>query len=174
MKLDLGCGDRCRDGYVGVDRYATSATRIVADITNLPLRKGCAQEILLDNVIEHILDPIELMREVARVAVDGARVEIVTPHFSSWASWRDPTHLYHLSYFSMDHFDDGWVARRAGARFHVARRRLSFGGGPFGWIGRLLFALGPRGYEKRWCFLFRASTLRFELRVIKGDERDDQ
>lgn len=167
MKLDLGCGNRRSDGYVGIDRHRSPATHVVADITKLPLREGCADEILLDNVIEHVADLIVLMREVARVSRDGARVVVVTPHFTSWASWRDPTHLHHLSWFSLDHFDDGWVANQVGARFRVVRRRLSFGGGLLGITGRLLFAISPRGWEKHWCFLFRASTLRFELAVDK-------
>lgn len=168
MKLDLGCGDRRHDDFVGIDRIPSTATQIVADITKLPLREGCATEILLDNVVEHVADIAALMREIARVAEDGARIVVVTPHFTSWASWRDPTHLHHLSWFSMDHFDRGWVARQVGARLRVTRRRLSFGGGPLGIIGRILFALSPRAWEKHWCFVFRASTLRFELVVDKS------
>ena len=168
MKLNLGCGTQRRDGFVGVDRFGSTATQVVADITKLPFREDCAREILLDNVVEHVIDLVALMREVARVAADGARVVVITPHFTSWASWRDPTHVHHLSYFSLDHFDQGWIAGQIGARLRVERRRLSFGGGVLGLCGRMLFALSPRGYEKHWCFVFRASTLRFELAVDKG------
>lgn len=168
MKLDLGCGAKAQAGYVGIDRYPTASTRIVADIMKLPVREATIDAIRLDNVIEHIADVTALMREIARVAMPGGRIFIVTPHFSSWDSWRDPTHLHHLSYFSMDHFDGGWVAEQLGARLRVDRRRLSFGGGPMGLIGRLLFRLSPRQYEKKWCFVFRASTLRFELVVEKS------
>ncbi len=173
MKLDLGCGSRRRDGFIGVDSLPSAATQVVADITKLPFRKGSVEEFMLDNVVEHVDDLLALIREVTRVARDGARVVIVTPHFSSWASWRDPTHVRHLSYFAMDHLAQRWPAAALDGRLQVVRRQLSFGGGP-GLIGRALFAASPQAYEKYWCFVFRASTLRFELRIDKGTGRAAQ
>lgn len=167
MKLNLGCGDRRRSGYLGVDQYVADGVDVIADIRRMPFVADCADEILLDNVIEHIPDLVGLMKELVRVGRRGARIEVITPHFTAWASWRDPTHVHHLSYFSMDHFAHKWVADYAGARVEVAARRLSFGGGLLGLTGRLLFWLSPRQYEKKYCFLFRASTLYFDLRVIK-------
>jgi hypothetical protein len=34
-------------------------------------------------------------------------------------------------------------------------------------IGRLIFLVSPMAYERTWCFMFRASTLEFVLRVVK-------
>lgn len=141
---------------------------VAADAIRLPFRDSSASEIHLDNVIEHIPDLIALMRELVRVGQPGARIFVITPHFSAWASWRDPTHVHHFSYFSMEHFESKWIARYAGARLRTVSRRLSFGGGILGLIGRAIFTVSPRAYEKKWCFLFRASTLRFELEVEKG------
>lgn len=49
-------------------------------------------------------------KEIHRMCVNGALVTVITPHFSSLASWRDPTHLHHLSFFSMDHFEKSSAA----------------------------------------------------------------
>jgi len=142
---------------------------VIADVTaQLPFADGAADEILLDNVIEHIPDIPRLMHELHRIGRDGARLVIRTPHFTSLSSWRDPTHVHHLSYFSLDHFTRAQVAHytSAGRGFEIVERRLSFGG-LMGNIGRLIFTISPAAYERTWCFVFRASTLSFVLRVVK-------
>lgn len=169
LKLNLGCGGKRVDGFVGVDRWPTPAVDVIADVTaQLPFADGAADEILLDNVIEHIPDIPRLMHELHRIGRDGARLVIRTPHFTSLSSWRDPTHVHHLSYFSLDHFTRAQVAHytSAGRGFEIVERRLSFGG-LMGNIGRLIFTISPAAYERTWCFVFRASTLSFVLRVVK-------
>jgi hypothetical protein len=89
-----------------------------------------------------------------------------TPHFSSIASWRDPTHLHHLACESFDHLEKPSVGHYAGAALRVERRRLSFGGGPFGLLARLAFAISTGFWEKHLCFVLRGGTLTFELRVV--------
>ena len=168
MKLNLGCGNKRKSGYIGVDRYICDAAELIADLDGtLPFKKMVISEVLLDNVIEHVRSIPALMQEIHRVCVDGAAVRIITPHFASLASWRDPTHIHHLSYFSMEHFEKMNVSHYTGGGFRVVARRLSFGG-VMGLCGRLIHALSPRAYESKWCFIFRPSTLRFTLEVIKG------
>lgn len=169
-RLNLGCGGKRLDGFVGVDRFPTPAVDVLADLgATLPFADGTVAEVMLDNVIEHMPDIPALMREMHRICRHDARIVIRTPHFTSLSSWRDPTHLHHLSYFSMDHFERPGVAHytSAGRGFEVIARRLSFGG-LMGQIGRLIFSLSPLAYEKHWCFVFRASTLSFTVRVIKS------
>lgn len=168
MKINLGCGNRKLSGYLGVDKFRTDAVDRVADLNGtLPFEKDEVEEVIMDNVIEHISDVSMLMSEIYRICKNGAKVRIITPHFSSLASWRDPAHFHHLSYFSMDHFEKPETAHYTGGGFRVVKRSLSFGGGVMGLMGRLLFSLSPERYEKKWCFLFRASTLSFELKIVK-------
>ena len=169
LRVNLGCGGCRVDGFLGVDRYPAPAVDVRADLVRqLPFADGSVDEVLLDNVIEHIADIPALMHELHRICRDGARILIRTPHFTSLSSWRDPTHVHHLSYFSMDHFEREGVAHytSGGRGFRVLERRLSFGGFT-GLIGRLIFKLSPLAYEKHWCFVFRASTLTFRLQVLK-------
>lgn len=163
MKLNLGCGNKKKDGFVGVDKFSCDAVDIIADITEkLPFEDNSIDEVYMDNVIEHILDIPSLLLEIWRVCRKEATVTIYTPHFASHASWRDPTHIHHLSYFSMDHLEKKSVSHYMTGGFKVIERKLSFGG-IMGNIGRLLFAISPRSYEANWCFVFRPSTLKFVL-----------
>ena len=169
LRLNLGCGGKRLQGFIGVDRYPAPAVDVRADLTRpLPFADSTVDEIMLDNVIEHMPQIPPLMQEMHRVARDGARIVIRTPHFTSLSSWRDPTHLHHLSYFSLDHFTRAQVAHYTsqGHAFEIVSRRLSFGG-VMGNIGRLIFLVSPLAYERTWCFMFRASTLEFVLRVVK-------
>jgi len=168
MKLNLGCGNKTRPGFVGVDRHVCDAAQVVCDLARrLPFRDGTVEEIWMDNVIEHVVDTGSLMSEVARICAPGARVTIRTPHFSSLASYRDPTHVHHLAYSSMGHFESEAHRHYTGGGFRLVRRHLSFAGGPLGLVGRLIFALSPDTWEKQFCFVFRGSTLTFELEVAK-------
>ena len=171
MKINLGCGDTRVPGFLGVDRYRAAAAEVLCDIErSLPFRDSSIEELHLDNLIEHVLDVTALVRELVRVARDGARITIVTPHFSSLGSWMDPTHLHHLSWDSMHHFEHEYLKAALPGRVEVTGRRLSFGGGFFGVLGRVFFTLSPEFYERKLAFLFRAGTLRFELRVSKNGQ----
>jgi len=168
VRLNLGCGNKRVDGYIGVDRYPCIAADVLCDLSRpLPFRENSVDEFLLDNVIEHVRDIPALMMEITRTGKCGAKVIIVTPHFTSLSSWKDPTHVHHLSYFSFDHFEKNSVSHYVGSGLRVKARHLSFGGGILGLVGRMLFAQSPERYEKKYCFMFRASTLRFELEVLR-------
>ena len=168
MKLNLGCGNKKKAGFLGVDRYPCEAADLICDVSKrLPFRDDSIDAVYMDNLIEHVYDIPALMREVVRVSKYGACVTIITPHFSSLASWRDPTHIHHLSYFSFDHFEKPSATHYVGGGLKGIRRKLSFGGGLLGLAGRLIFMWRPETYEKKFCFVFRASTLTFELKVTK-------
>jgi SAM-dependent methyltransferase len=182
LKLNIGCGSKPRAGWTNVDKYPSGHEDMVGDIcAGLDLPDGCAQEILLDNVIEHLESIPDAMRELFRLLAAGGRLEILTPHYSSAASWRDPTHRCHLGFFSMDYFCspthrchlgffsmDYFCSERGNnytgdCKFQMVEKHLSFGGNLLGLIGRGLFALSPDKWEKRWAFMFRGSTLTFVL-----------
>ncbi|WIM05071.1 MAG: methyltransferase domain-containing protein [Candidatus Nitricoxidivorans perseverans] len=166
IRLNLGCGNKQVEGYLGVDRYPCAAVILCNLELPLPFRDASVDAFMLDNVIEHVRDIPSLMAEIVRVGRPGARVTVITPHFTSLSSWKDPTHLHHLSYFSFDHFEKDSVSHYMGRGLRVVERRLTFGGGLLGLVGRALFALGPEAYERKYCFMFRASTLHFELEVV--------
>lgn len=168
LRLNLGCGNKRRAGFVGVDLYLCDSVDLICDISkNLPFADNVVSAIHMDNVIEHVLDIASVIRELVRVSVPGAQLTIITPHFTSLSSWKDPTHVHHLSYFSFDHLGKSSVRHYMGGGIKIVSRSLSFGGGVLGLIGRLLFKLDPEWYERKFCFIFRASTLEFVLEVTK-------
>ena len=165
MKLNIGCGTKLLSDYINIDKYPTSEEVLKGDLAiGIPLESACADEILLDNVIEHVTSVVDSMREAHRLLKIGGVLRILTPHYSSQASWRDPTHLHHLSYFSFDYFT-GAKSYIPGCTFKVLEKHLSFGGG-WSSLGRFIFYLSPTRYEKNFTFIFPASTIRVTLQKV--------
>ena len=167
MKLNIGCGEKFLDGWVNIDKYPSNSSIFFGDIQQgLAYADSVVDEILLDNVIEHIQSVPDVMREAHRLLKSGGKIHIYTPHYTSHSSWRDPTHVHHLSFFSFDMFckkRNGHYL--GGALFEVVTKKLSFGGG-LSILGRMIFKISPELYERKFAFWFPASTLFVCLKSI--------
>jgi len=106
LKLDLGCGKSKRAGFVGVDCHPLPGVNIVHNLAQLPwpLATNCAEQIILDNVIEHLPDTVAVFNELHRIAAPGCRVEISYPYWRSFGAYGDPTHLHYFNEFMIDYF----------------------------------------------------------------------
>lgn len=77
--VDVGCADafmfrdiaRDRTIFVDVDRKLREKNRklnfFVADAHNLPFRDGCFDVAVLGETLEHVRDPVQVLKEVYRV-----------------------------------------------------------------------------------------------------------
>ena len=166
MKLNIGCGSKILKDWINIDKFPIDDRVVYGDLNEkIGLPDACADEILLDNVIEHV-DAVEtVMEEMFRLLKVGGVLRIYTPHYSSQSSWRDPTHRHHLSYFSFDYFCGAKRGYIGGSTFYTLEKKLSFGGG-LSILGRLIHRYSPAAYEKNFCFIFPASTIRVTLRKI--------
>ena len=68
-------------------------TILDADATDLPVRDGCADAILMLDVIEHITDPRRVLAELSRVLRPGGFVIVSVPHAGP-LRWLDALNLY--------------------------------------------------------------------------------
>lgn len=170
-KLDIGCGDKKVEGAIGVDSLGATAADVICDLTRFPwpFDDDSFDELFAYNIMEHLPDTVRTMEEIHRIGRPDAVVHIKTPHHASLESWEDPTHVHHFALESFDYFCQGTrhVRYYSAREFEAIERKLHFGGHPLAWIGRLLYALSPRGYEKRWSFIFRPSTLEVRLKIVK-------
>jgi SAM-dependent methyltransferase len=106
MKLNLGCSDDIRAGWINVDRYPP-ADRI-ADLEGpWPWIDSSIDEILAQDVIEHLHDKIHTMNELWRVLKPGGRVTIGVPTTDGSGAWQDPTHVSFWNRRSFLYFEKG-------------------------------------------------------------------
>jgi SAM-dependent methyltransferase len=102
--LDVGCGSAWLghhfEDYTGVDvsAEAVAAARargrevIQADVEQpLPFADASFDGAVLKDVLEHVLDPVAVVKEVRRVLVPGGRVLASSPDAQRWV-WDDYTH----------------------------------------------------------------------------------
>jgi len=99
VRLNLGCGNDKRPGWINVDRSDACAPDQLVDLERLPWPWGDdeADEILMSHVLEHLgAAPgvyIGVMKEIWRVCRDGTLVTIVVPHPRHDDFLTDPTHV---------------------------------------------------------------------------------
>jgi SAM-dependent methyltransferase len=68
----------------------------------LPFRKSTFHTVILGDVIEHVYNPTELLRECNRVLIAGGRLIVTTPHATEW--W---TILHNMCFTSLKDSDEG-------------------------------------------------------------------
>jgi len=116
MKLNLGCSDRHREGFVNVDRVPP-ADHIVDLAKPWPWPENSIVEILAHDIVEHLPNKIHTMNDLWRVLRPGGRVEIVVPCACGPGQWQDPTHVSGWVMNSFQYFEEKSFAR---VRFGVA------------------------------------------------------
>lgn len=97
LRLNLGCGENHRTGYVNVDKYGSPD--IIQDLESFPWpwEDNSVCEILLDNVLEHLGETVgtylEIFKEIYRICISGASIHIRVPHPRHDTFINDPTHI---------------------------------------------------------------------------------
>lgn len=156
--LDVGCGSGWLgehfSDYTGIDSspeaIAAGVERgrnvLLADVDDrLPFEDARFDGVVLKDVLEHVVDPVAIVREVARVLRAGGRVFASSPDAQRWV-WDDYTHRrpftrrsYRLLFtdagFAIERLGyesvmpgtgivSGWTRRKRRPRLLVAAARL--------------------------------------------------
>lgn len=81
IKLNVGCGRKRLDGYVGVDIVARSAADIIAESYAIPLPDDCATEVLAIHLVEHMYswDVPRALAEWFRLLRPGGQLNLEMP-----------------------------------------------------------------------------------------------
>lgn len=167
--LDLGCGAKKFPGAVGVDVSADTDADLVhdLDVVPYPIEDDGFDQILLQDVIEHLSNPYDVMRELHRIGRSGARVHLRTPHFSSVLAYSDPTHRHAFSSAAIRALAQPGFAHYTATRFRVVHVTLDLWT-PFRMLGIGALANGRTDiYERYLAFRFPAMNIRAELEVLK-------
>jgi SAM-dependent methyltransferase len=169
-RLNLGCGRKKLDGFFNVDLSASVKPDLAWNLNEVPypLPRGHFEEIRAYDVIEHLHDIPTFMSEIHSLLAPEGIVEITTPHFSCANSYRDPTHRFHLGYFSMDYFTAGHeLGYYSETHFEIVRRRLYFQHSFANRFVQYLANRYPEQYERHFAWIFPAWFLGFHLRAVK-------
>lgn len=167
--LDIGCGSSKTPGAVGLDISADTDADIVhnLDVFPYPIEDNSFDQILLQDVIEHVLEPIRVFEELHRISRPGARIQLRTPHFSSVLAYGDPTHRHYFSTLAIASLAEPRFAHYTDVRFRIVHISLDLWL-PFRLLGlEFLANRAASFYEKYLAFRFPSMNIRAEFEAIK-------
>lgn len=97
-KLNLGCGEDKKEGYVNVDFHSHVNPDVVHDLNSLPypFDSNSFEQIDAFHILEHLDQPLFVMKELHRILRPNGLLRIKVPHFS-----RGFTHAEHKSGFDV-------------------------------------------------------------------------
>jgi SAM-dependent methyltransferase len=174
--LDVGCGQQKFPGSIGIDMNPDTAADVLChlDRGSLPFRDSAFDEVHATHLIEHVDNVIRTMEEFHRVTRPGGVIFIITPHYTDYTSFRDPTHRWHLNTESFLYFYQGGMHGRdmwyTKTRMRQKRLRVR--------LLRIWRALGfefmvnhfrwfRRFWEQYLSFVIRGKVMEFEFEVLK-------
>jgi SAM-dependent methyltransferase len=167
--LDVGCGATKWPGSTGLDISPDTAADVVHDLDAFPypFADDAFDQVLMQDVIEHVREPIRVMDELHRICRDGARIQLRTPHFSSMLAYSDPTHRHYFSREAIRTLAEPRFGHYTAVRLGVVHVTLDL------WLPFRAIGMGrlanrfPIPYESYLAFRFPAMNIRAEFEVRK-------
>ncbi len=147
---------------------------MIADLDQypFPFADSSFREVRAIHVVEHVADVMRTMEEFHRLlAPDGVAV-IVTPHYTDFSSFCDPTHRWHLNSFSFRYFgeDHGGYGYYSAVKFReifVNVRLLAL----WRYLGFEFLVNRFRGFRRFWefylCYVIRGKVIEWHLAALK-------
>lgn len=171
LKLNLGCGEDIRTGFVNVDIKKRNGVDVVHDLNKkLPFKTSSVDYVYCSHVLEHLFDPTQFMLEVYRICKPGARIYLRVPHFSMFGTYADMTHIrpgFSYFIFGTPHWNKDFFLK-----FKV-KAKLNFTGANYTFLNKFINPLinaSPMIYERFFCYLLPCSEIHFKLEVIKPEK----
>lgn len=166
-KLNVGCGQIIKPGYVNLDIINLVGVDIVHDLNKFPypFKENSFDEILCDSILEHVDDFIKVLKELHRIAKPGAVLNIAVPFWNSTIAWADPTHkrgftLDTFTYFEKTNRSEGDKSYYFDFHFKVRKQRL---------VGTTVGKLLPEFFRRKLAVFINniGEGVHVELEVVK-------
>lgn len=129
IKLNLGCGDKIKRGFINIDSQKLKGVDIIHDLNKYPypFQEGSIDYILCDNILEHLNDIVDPLDELWRVSKDKAEIDIIVPLFPGVYSMIDPTHKSFYTFMTFDYFlETHSLEYYSKSRFKMLNRKIRF------------------------------------------------
>lgn len=150
-KLNLGCGEHKKDGYVNLDWSSLNRPDVIHDLngTPYPFESNSFDLIEAFHVLEHLDKPFAIMAELHRILKPGGTLHIKVPHFSRGFTHAEHSHGFDITfplYFKKDFTTSGFF----GVEYKLENMQLR-------WLA-FLHLLPSMGYGKSAISLLRVCS----------------
>lgn len=105
IRLNLGCGNDIKEGYINLDISKFKGVDVVHNLDKFPypFPSNYFDEVYARDSIEHLKDLFKTMKEIHRICKNGAIVNIIVPYWHSSNAFY-PNHHYFFNTDSMKFF----------------------------------------------------------------------
>lgn len=110
MKIDIGCGKNCQEGFEGIDALDFGQKHVHDIREGIPFEDNSVEEVHCSHFIEHLTWPerVNFINELYRVMQDGSKCTLILPHWCSCRYYGDPTHKEPMSEFAFYYLSKAW------------------------------------------------------------------
>lgn len=147
-----------------------ASTKVLCNLnaSPLPLAEDSVDMVQSKNCFEFVNDLFALLCEVHRVLKPGGLLEVIVPHASAVDICRDADYktLFHFGSF------DNYVNRMnsvelSNGQFQCVEKKLLFENGLKSNIGKLIYKMSAKKYERHYCWTFPCRNVFTRLKVLK-------
>lgn len=106
QKLNFGCGNDIKTGYINCDIEKFKGVDVCFDFNVIPypFKANTFNYIYSDNVIEHLTNIPLVLKELHRISKNNAQIRIIVPYYNCYGAYNDLTHTHYFSHLSFEPF----------------------------------------------------------------------
>lgn len=125
-KLNLGCGEFKKEGYINLDWSEAVKPDIIHNLNKFPYPFSDNEFDLIeaDHLLEHLSNVFRVMKEIHRIARNGAKVIIRVPHFSR--GFTHPEHKRGFDFTFPLYFNKNFVGGYQGVEFQCESIKMTW------------------------------------------------
>jgi len=170
-KLNLGCGEYKKKGYINLDANKSFNPDIIHDLNKFPypFDDNYFDIIEMDHVLEHLNDPFIIMKEIHRIIKHNGVLTIKIPHFSRGFTHADHKRGFDVSFpyyfnpnaklsgysgvdFEIKSISLKWFAQPYIKKIFLSKHQYILGR-LFGFLIDFFANLSPVICSRIWCYL---------------------
>lgn len=160
--LDLGCGKHKAKGAIGVDCEIDSDADVIFNLEKFPypIKDNVVDSVISKHLLEHMHDPIRVLKEICRIVKTNGEILVEVPHFSSHIAYG----LGHKHLFS---YKEIIQIIKNDLKCNIIKAQITFYKS-FRWSGIMFLANKfPIDYERFWTYIFPAENIKVTFWVVK-------
>lgn len=173
IKLDIGCGEHKKEGYIGVDKIPFPGVDVVHNIEDgLPFGNNSVDIIYAKHALEHLYKFDFVMDEIWRVLKPDGILEVIVPHWASCTAHSE----FHTRFFifnSFNSYDDNYNEsfKQAGrTKFKILERKFMYTHRiitPYNALMNFISNIHPSYFDNFLAKFFPPSEIYFKLKAVK-------
>ena len=176
-RLNLGCENEYKEGWVNLDFDKNTKADIYHDLNKYPypFEKDAFDEVLASMILEHLDNPLKSIKELYKISKHKCKIYISVPYANEIISGLSD--LSHKNKFTYHTFGEWFVNKEIYPMFRIIKKKIVFNRVNVPFLNKLFNPIInsiPIIYERFFANILPASTIVYILEVRKDKKFKDQ